>query len=68
MCLNQNDDIDDAFREGRGVLDFDDDDDGTISSKNKKVAAMIYHQLIMIFMVKVMLYISTIKFYRTCYC
>ena len=39
--LNQNDDIDDASR-GMGVWELnDDDDDGTISSKNEKAAAMI---------------------------
>ena len=45
---------------GWGVWDLnDDDDDGTISSKNKKAAAMIYHPLLMIFLMKVRLYIST---------
>ena len=58
--LNQNDYIDDASRGGWGVWDLnDDDDDGTISSKNKKAAAMIYHPLLMIFLMKVTLYIST---------
>ena len=56
--LNQNDDIDDASRGGWGVWDLN-DDDGTISSKNKKAAAMIYHPLLMIFLMKVTLYIST---------
>ena len=50
--LNQKNDIDDASR-------GDDDDYGTISSKNKKAAAMIYHPLLMIFRMKVTLYIST---------
>ena len=48
------------FPWGWGVWDLnDDDDDGTISSKNKKAAAMIYHPLLMIFLIKVTLYIST---------
>ena len=45
---------------GWGVWDLNDDDvDGTISSKNKKAAAMIYHPLHIIFLIKVTLYIST---------
>ena len=41
---------------GWGVWDLnDDDDDGTISFKNKKAAAMIYHPLLMIFLIKVTL-------------
>ena len=43
-----------------GVWDLnDDDEDGTISSKNKKAAAVICHPLLMIFLMKVKLYIST---------
>ena len=45
---------------GVGVWDLnDDDDDGTISSKNKKAAAMIYAPLLMIYLMKVRLFIST---------
>ena len=45
---------------GEGVWDLnDDDDDGTISSKNEMFAAMIYHPLFMIFLIKVTLCNST---------
>ena len=35
---------------------IDDDDVGTISSKNKIAAAMIYHPLLMIFLIRVTLF------------
>ena len=37
----------------------DDDDDGTIPSKYKMAAAMIYHSLLMIFIVKITLFNCT---------
>ena len=48
------------IRLGGGDLNQNDDfDDGTISAKNKKAAAIIYYPLLMIFLMKVRLYIST---------
>ena len=45
---------------GWGVWDLnDDDDDGTISFENKMAATMIYHPLLMIFLIKVTLFIGT---------
>ena len=45
---------------GLGIRDlYDDDDDGTTSSKNKKAAAMIYHPLLMSFLIEVKLYNNT---------
>ena len=42
---------------GWGVWDKNDvDDDGTISSKTKRAAAMIYHPLLMIILIKVTLF------------
>ena len=44
---------------GWGVWNLNDDDDGTISSKNKMAAAMIYHPLLVIFLIKVTLFNGT---------
>ena len=57
--MNQNDDNDDAFR-GVGVCDLNDDDNiGPISIKNKISAAMTYHPLLMIFLIKVTFFNGT---------
>ena len=46
---------------GFGVWDLNDDDNvGTISIKNKMVVAMIYHPLLMIFLIKVMVQIEPV--------
>ena len=46
----------DAFRWVGGLELNDDDNVGTISIKNKMVAVMIYHPLLMIFLIKVTLF------------
>ena len=60
--LNQNDDNDDAFRGGSGVWDLDDD---MMTQHNKVSAAMTYHPLLSILILKVTLLVRERDFIHT---